>query len=198
MDYKEFNLRRYRQRKQLYRIMLGIEQMINHPELNLVWIMYGVGVEFFKLLCEKLLTSLTVIQIFAPILEKSMQAICIIFPIICAIGIIHFIGECIARKDEADLSLVFGDKHGTKSQPPILISKTKNKKTGVTRREFYSNIPMEQWQEKKEAICDKLSISIVNDISYGGRQKNKGNQITFESTKGRSPKERGAIYDDIL
>ena len=74
--------------------------------------------------------------------------------------------------------------------------KKKDKKSGVTKREFYTAIPMERWQEKKEAICDRMDIHLIGDITYGGKHKNKGHQIYFESAKGRTPTERGALYDD--
>lgn len=49
-----------------------------------------------------------------PMLESvfsvCMTTIIIIFPIICAIGLIQFIGYCFAIKDEADMEIVFGDK----------------------------------------------------------------------------------------
>lgn len=101
-------------------------------------------------------------------------------------------------KDEADLSIVFCNKRNAKSQSPILKHKKRDKKSGVIKREFYTTTPMEQWKEKKEAICDRMDIHLIGDITYGGRKKNKGNHIYFESAKGRKPIERGVLYDDTF
>ena len=108
------------------------------------------------------------------------------------------IGNIFARQDEADLELVFGDKRNVKNQPPMLIFKKKDKKSGVIKREFYTTISMERWQEMKDAICDRMDIHLIGDITYGGRKKNRGNHVYFESAKGRKPMGRGVLYDDTF
>lgn len=116
--------------------------------------------------------------------------------VICAIGLIQFVGFCFAIRDEADMEIVFGDKRDVKNQPPILYYKKRDRKSGVTKREFYTTIPMERWKEKKDAICDRLDIHLIGDITYGGKKHNKGNHICFESAEGRITAEREIMYDD--
>lgn len=67
----------------------------------------------------------------------------------CNIGLIQFIGFCFAINDEADMEIVFEDNKDVRKQPPILFGKKKDRKSGVTKREFYTTIPMERWKEKK-------------------------------------------------
>lgn len=55
---------------------------------------------------------------------------------------------------------------------------------------------MEKWQENKEAICDRLDEHLIGDFSYGGKRKNKGNHIFFETGKGRKVQGRGTLYDE--
>ena len=55
---------------------------------------------------------------------------------------------------------------------------------------------MERWKEKKDAICDRLDIHLIGDITYGGKKHNKGNHICFESAEGRITAEREIMYDD--
>lgn len=198
MNNKEFNEQRHNRKKQQYRFTLGIQQLWNYPLLNLVWVLFAGGVVFLVMAERKYIASVEVYPIFETIFSVCMTAITIIFPIICAIGIVQFIGFCFAIKDEADLEIVFGDKRDVKNQPPMLISKKKDRNSGVTKREFYTTIPMERWQERKEAICDRLDVHLIGDITYGGKKKNKGNHIYFESAKGRNPKERGVLYDDTF
>lgn len=147
---------------------------------------------------KKYVANMNVYPMFEKLFYACMTALTIIFPIICAIGIVQFIGYIFAIRDEADMELVFGDKRDVKNQPPMLISKKKDRKSGVIKREFYTTIPMERWLEKKEAICDRLDVHLIGDITYGGRKKNKGNHIYFESAKGRNPVERGVLYDDTF
>lgn len=198
MDNKKFNEQRHNRKKQQYRFILGIQQLCNYPLLNLVWLLFAVGVVFLVMSERKCIANMDVYPMFESIFSVCMTAVIIMFPIICAIGIVQLIGFLFAIRDEADMELVFGDKRDIKNQPSILIYKKKDRKSGVTKREFYTTIPMERWQEKKEAICDRLDVHLIGDITYGGRKKNKGNHIYFESAKGRNPKERGVLYDDTF
>lgn len=199
MDSKQYNERRYNRKKQWYRIVLGIQQLINYPAINLIWLLFVVGVFVLAKGEEKLISTFIVSPSLAFIFMGCMHFLFILFLIICAIGIIQTIGYITAMKDEADLSLVFyGNRQIVTNEPPILIYKKKDRKNGVTKRECYTTIPMERWQERKEAICDRMDIHLIGDITYGGKKKNKGNHIYFESAKGRKPKERGALYDDTF
>lgn len=198
MDNQNYNIQRYNRKKQRYRLKLGIQQLLNYPVLNIIWLLFGFGVMILAVVVKKISTNLEIHSGLSQIFEGCMKVFMILFPIICAVGVIQTIGNIFARQDEADLELVFGDKRNLKNQPPMLIFKKKDKKSGVIKREFYSTIPLEQWQEKKEAICDRMDIHLIGDITYGGRKKNKGNHIYFESAKGRRPKERGVLYDDTF
>lgn len=198
MNNKKFNEQRHNRKKQMYRLALGLQQILNYPILNLIWLFFAVGVEFLVIAEKKYIADMEVYPMFEPIFSACMTAIIIIFPIICTMGIVQFIGFCFAIKDEADMELVFGDKRDVKNHPPMLIFKKKDRKSGVIKREFYTTIPMERWREKKEAICDRLDVHLIGDMTYGGRKRNKGNHIYFESAKGRNPKERGALYDDTF
>lgn len=198
MNNKEFNEQRHNRKKQQYRFTLGIQQLYNYPILNLVWLLFVVGVIFGVMAERKYIANMDVYPMFESIFSACMTSVIIIFPIICAIGIVQLIGFLFAIRDEADMELVFGDKRDVKNQPPILISKKKDRKSGVIKREFYTTIPMERWQEKKESICDRMDIHIIGDITYGGRHRNIGNRIIIESAKGRKSKDRGVLYDDTF
>ena len=198
MDNKKFNEQRHNRKKQQYRFTLGIQQLWNYPFLNFIWLLFAVGVVFLVIAKNKYIANINVYPMHEGVFFACITAIVIIFPILCAIGIIQLIGFLFAIRDEADMELVFGDKRDVKNQPPMLISKKRDRKSGVIKREFYTTIPMERWQEKKEAICDRLDVHLIGDITYGGRKKNKGNHIYFESAKGRNPKERGVLYDDTF
>lgn len=198
MDNQNYNIQRYNRKKQRYRLKLGIQQLLNYPVLNIIWLLFGFGVMILGIVVKKISTNLEIHSGLSQIFEGCMKVFMILFPIICAVGLIQMIGNIFARQDEADLELVFGDKRNVKNQPPMLIFKKKDKKSGVIKREFYTTISMEQWQEKKEAICDRMDIHLIGDITYGGRKKDKGNCIYFESAKGRKPMRRGVLYDDIF
>mgnify|MGYP000882466080 CR=1 FL=1 len=198
MDSKQFNEERHNRKLQLYRFALGMQQFWSHPILNIVWLLVLCGMAVMKRIMDKWSVGIDTNSILADIYSVSMTIIFIIIPMLCIIGMIQFVGFCFAIKDEADMEHVFGDKRDVKNQSPILISKKKDRKSGVIKREFYTTIPMERWQEKKEAICDRMDVHLIGDISYGGRKKNKGNHIYFESAKGRNPKERGVLYDDTF
>lgn len=198
MDNTKFNEQRYCRKRRKYRLYLGIQQLINYPLLNFLWILFIDGAVFIASEGKKYIGNMIDYPVFGSIVPICMIAMIIIFSVLCVIGLIMFIGGCFALKDEANMEIAFGDKKDVRNQPPILISKKKHRKSGIIQREFYTTIPMERWQEKKEAISDIMNIHIISDITYGGRKKNKGNHIYFESAKGRNPTERGVLYDDTF
>lgn len=198
MDNQNYNIQRYKRKKQRYRLMLGVQQLLNYPILNIIWILFGFGVMILAVVVKNFSTNLGIHSGLSQIFEECMKVFMILFPIICAVGLIQMIGNIFARQDEADMELVFGDKRNVKNQPSILIFKKKDKKSGVIKREFYTTISMERWQEKKDAICDRMDIHLIGDITYGGRKKNRGNHVYFESAKGRKPMGRGVLYDDTF
>lgn len=198
MDNEQYNKERYNRKKQLYRLVLGIQQLLNYPIINLVWILFAIAVICFLRWEQFWVSSFEIPDLLDRVFNGCMKFLEVFFTMMCAVGIIQFVGYITAMKDEADLCIVFSDKRNAKSQPPILKWKKRDKKTGVIKREFYTTIPMEQWQERKEAICDRLDIHLIGDITYGGKRKNKGNYIYFESAKGRKTMERGTLYDDTF
>lgn len=196
MNNNQYNENRYNRKLQMYRIILGLQQMKAHPLINVLWLIFAVGVVLL-VWGEKLFVSkVNAPSIIAPIFHWCMSAILIFFPIICAMGLCQFVGYMFAKNDEADMCLVFGSKRDIRNQPPILIYKKKDRKTGVTKREFYTSIPMERWKENKDAICDRLDVHLIGDFFYGGKKYNKGNHISFKSAEGRIPEDRGVMYDD--
>ena len=195
MDNKEFNERRHNRKKQECRFRLGIQQFWNYPIFNLLWVLYAGGVLLMVIAVKKLVTNMDVYPLFESVFSVCLTIMLVAFPVICAVGLIQLVGFCFAIKDEADMEIVFGDKRDVKNQPPLLIYKKKDK-SGVTKREFYTSIPMERWKEKQQAICDRLNVHLIGDISYGGKKHNKGNHICFKSAEGRMPEDRGVMYDD--
>lgn len=198
MDNKQYIKRHHNRLKTKYRITLGFQQLLNYPVLNFIWLLFAVGVVFLVIGERQLMLRLDVHPLLVPVFGMCMKFALVSIPIICVIGIIYFIGEITAIRDEADMSIVFGDKRDVKNQPPMLIYKKKDRKSGVIKREFYTTIPMERWQEKREAICDRLNVHIIGEITYGGRNRDIGNRIIIESAKGRKSLNRGVLYDDTF
>lgn len=198
MENNQYNEYRYNRKKQWYRFTLGLQQMITHPILNFIWLVFAVGVVFLVIGERRLLSSFEVYPLIYSIVGLCMKFLIVMFSVVSVIGIVQIIGKITAMKDEGDMNLVFGDRRDIKNQPPILISKRTIKKKGVTVREFYSSISMERWKEKKEVICDIMNIHIIGEIEYGGKHNNNGNYIVIKSARGRKPTERGVLYDDTF
>ena len=197
MKNKEFNLQRYNRKKQYYRLSRGIQEMVNHMVLNLIWIPYVIGAVYVVGQVRKLMLALEVYPMLTTVFYASVNTALIILLCACAIGIIQYVGYIFSVRDEADMEIVFGENRTVKNQTPILVYKKKDKKTGVTSREFYTTIPLERWRKKENVICDIMNIHMVCNISYGGKKKNKGNRIHFESLPERNITERKEMYDDI-
>ena len=76
------------------------------------------------------------------------------------------------------------------------MDKRKVKGSNVTMREFYSAIPLEIWNTRKNAIADMMNLHFVEEIQYGG--KADGRRIVIFTAPGRIPTKRGTLYDEEL
>lgn len=195
MNNLEYNENRYNRKKQWYRLRLGIQQLKNYPIINLIWALFIVGIFYLNLCRNIVLNNFDVPQILESIFRGSLWIFEIIFPVLVLIGTLQGIGEITSRRDEADVYRAFSDRRDVKNEAPILVYKKKIKGKNVIIREFYTTIPMERWQHKKEAISDIMNIHIIGDIEYSNHN---GNRIVFKSAKGRKPSERGILYDDTF
>lgn len=186
MNLNKYNENRYRQKKNRYRITLGIEQMMNYPVINSIWIIIGIAIMLLIKVKQLLVSAFDVPQFLVPMYRGCMDFSVSIVSIAIVIGIFQMIGELTARKDEADIALVF-DKADLKIHGnPILISKRKLKNKNIILREFYSTISMNEWEKKRETISDVMNIHFIGKIDYGG--KSNGNIIQFKSAKGEKQK----------
>lgn len=192
----KYNEERYNRKKFYSRISLGIQMIIQKTIINLVWLILIIGYLALIYGESKFMLMYDNKSLLREIMVVMLRITNVIVPTLFAISILETIGDLTARKDEADMILVFGNKRDITNQPPILIKKRFDKRKGIIQREFYTSISMEKWQENKEAICDRLNEHIIGDFSYGGKKKNKGNQIFFETGKGRKIQERGILYDE--
>ena len=143
MDNKEFNERRHNRKKQECRFRFGIQQLWNYPIINLLWILFAGGVVLMVITEKRFVTNMEIYPLFKSVFSACMTIMLVIFPVICAIGLIQFVGFCFAIRDEADMEIVFGDKRDVKNQSPILYYKKRDRKSGVTKREFYTTINQE-------------------------------------------------------
>lgn len=132
-------------------------------------------------------------MIILPVYAVTVKALGVMIPLILARGLIDAIGTLTARKDEALIQMAFKEKE-LRNGSPILIYKRKDKKTGVTIREWYSPIPMNLWVERQEVIADAMNIHFVQNFRYGGRSN--GNRFVMYSAEGREATSRGVLYDD--
>ena len=132
-------------------------------------------------------------KMLLPAYIVTVKALGVIVPVLLLWGFVDVIGTLTARKDEALIQMAFKEKE-LRNGSPILIYKRKDKKTGVTIREWYSPIPMNLWVERQEEIADAMNIHFVQNFRYGG--KSNGNRIVMYSAEGREATSRGVLYDE--
>lgn len=187
-------IKRRRKRKQQYlRVRLGILQLMHVPSLNLVWLPIIAGAVFLWVEKDMVFKFFDVPGLLFPIYRCVVMALVVLIPILCVIAMLDVIGERTARTDEAKLYIAFSAKE-LRNGCPILMEK-RNVKGDVTIREFYSDIPMKSWIEKKEELADAFNCHFVGEqIFYGG--KSDGKRIVIVTAKGRKPVPRGNLYDD--
>lgn len=177
------------------RLRLGINQLIYKRIWNSLWLLVGLVTAISVRVKIELLELLKLPQTPDFILNISLTMLIILITIIAVFEILKAIGELTARKDEAALIIAFSAKD-LRSGHPILMNKRKIKGTGVTVREFYSNIPYDVWIANKEVIADSMNVHFVEEIKYGGKGNNNGKRIILTTAKGRKSTDKGILYDD--
>lgn len=186
-------IKQRRKRKRLYlRLRLGVLQLVHIPLLNLVWIPILAGTVFLWMEKDIALTLFEVPGLLFPIYRCAVMILMVLIPILCIIAVLDVIGERTARIDEAKLYVAFSAKE-LRNGCPVLMDK-KNVKGNVTIREFYSDIPMKSWIDKRDEIADAMNCHFLEDLCYGGRSD--GKRIVMVTAKGRKPVARGDLYDD--
>lgn len=172
---------------------LAVSQMKQRPLLLILAIPIIV---LTVIIWEKMDFAFTVFDVpnmILPAYTVAVKVLGVIIPFFLLLGLVDVIGTLTARKDEALIQMAFKEKE-LRNGSPILIYKRKDKKTGVTVREWYSPIPMNLWVERQEEIADAMNIHFVQNFRYGG--KSNGNRIVMYSVEGREATSRGVLYDD--
>lgn len=181
--------------KQFYRIRLGILQLVYRPILAILLIPIAVMTILLLLEKEKLYSVFEMPNFLFSIYKYSVNIIVVLIPLIVLFGLLDFIGNLTARKDESALQEAFNTQQ-LRNGSPILINKKRIKGTNVTICEFYSSIPLKIWLENQDSICDCMNIHLVEKIRYGGRCNANGRKIVLHTAKGRKTTERNLLYDD--
>lgn len=172
---------------------LAIGQMKQYPLLLLFIIPIIALTVIIWVKMDYAFAAFDVPKILLPVYTVTIKALGVIMPLILVWGLVDVIGTLTARKDEALIQMAFKEKE-LRNGSPILIYKRKDKKTGVTVREWYSPIPMNLWVERQEEIADAMNIHFVQNFRYGG--KSNGNRIVMYSAEGREASSRGVLYDE--
>lgn len=175
---------------------LAIGQIRQYPLLLIFTIPIIIMAVIIWSKIDFVITVFNVPKIILPVYIIAIQLIGVLIPLLLVWGLIDIIGTLTARKDEANIQMAFMEKE-LRNGSPILMYKRKDKKTGVTVREWYSPIPMKLWIERQDEIADAMSIHFIETFKYGG--KSKGNRIVMRSAEGREfLKAQNPVYDKEL
>ncbi len=151
----QYILESWIRKRNLYRLKLGVEQMINYPLLNILLLLIIVLTVYFWVKVESVLAfSVDVPKLLVLVFTIVIKVLGILIPLLLLFLLIDTIGTFTAKKDEARLQMAFRGVE-LRNGSPILIRKKKDKKSGVTVREFYSPIPMKLWQDCRDEIAEQ-------------------------------------------
>lgn len=189
----QYILTKWNRKRNFCHWKLGIMQMIQFPLLNILLLPIIILTLTIWVNMDYLFAVFDVPKIILPLYTVITKAFGALIPLLLVWGMVDVIGTIIARKDEALMQMAFNEKE-LRNGSPILMYKRKDKKTGVTIREWYSPIPMKLWVEHQEEIADAMNIHFVQDFQYGG--KSNGSRIVMYSAEGREVMARGVLYDE--
>lgn len=191
MKYNKYLTQRRNRLLHYFRLRLGVQQLINKPLLNIVLIPVIIMFVILWKEKEKVMYLFDVPKILFSTFRFSVSLMAIMIPILLLLLILETIGKLTARKDEVALLIAFDPKE-LRNGCPILMSKKKG--TSAIRREYYSDIPLHKWEEKKSAIADAMNIRFLEEIQYGGRSN--GKRIVIYTSSGRKAENRETLYDE--
>lgn len=194
MKCENYNTKRLKIIKNFCRFALGLQQLFYRPILNIIWFILPLIVWFIYEIKNMFMTLTGIPSILKSILIIALNTLLFIMPLIIIIFVINSIAEMTARSDEADLIMSFNAKE-LRNGNPKLIYKNKSYKNQITKRKYYSNIPLYIWQERSKDIADIMNVNII-DIYFGGKNKDNSKIIVLETTNGRKPADRGILYDE--
>lgn len=189
---KQFYIKRY------LRIRLGLLQLKNKPFLNIFSISIIMSSLFIWCKRESIFNIFNIFnfpQIILPIVQTIIYIALILIPIMLLVYMLIIIGELSAQQDEYNLKIAFSESD-LKNGCPILMNKVKIKNTEVTKREFYSNISMKNWEKNLDNIVDAMNVHLVESLNYG--KNANGKQIVMYTSNTRKPHKRGVLYDEEL
>lgn len=201
MNYKKqdsYNKAKRNRVKVYFRLKQGLYQLIYRPYNSLVPLL--LVLLFFVLWGNRdtIFSYISVPESLRSAYNFSLSIIAIVVPLILLLGFLKLLGDKASIHYEACLIMAFSPKE-LRNGHPILISCKKVKGTDIKVMEFYSQIPMQIWLDKKEGIADMMDIHFVEpSIEYGGKKGNNGNRIRLYTAPGRKRLERGPLYDDEL
>lgn len=193
MKHDKYLTQRRNRLLQYLRLRLGVQQLFNKPILNILLIPIIILIVILGKEKEKIISLFDVPEILFSAFHFSVSFMAIMIPLLLFLLILESIGKLTARKDEVALMIAFEPKK-LRNGCPILMSKKKLKGTSVIKREYYSDIPLYVWEERKNAIADAMNIRFLEEIQYGGRAN--GKRIVLYTSSGRKAESRGKLYDE--
>lgn len=135
------------------------------------------------------------IPLFSEIWAYTVDALIVLLTLIALLMVLAALGTPYQAKriEEALKHVGVVDRYGF---PPILLSRQRDKSSGITTMTFYSRgISKELWEKKRQKIEEVLNMHQIEDVKYGG--KHNGNYIILTVAKGTERIERSeTLYDD--
>lgn len=195
MEHDKYLTQRRNRLLQYLRLRLGVQQLISKPLLNILLIPIVVLSVILWKEKERAICLFHVPEVLFSAYRFSVVFMVIAIPLLLLLLILDYIGKLTARKDEVALMIAFSPKD-LRNGCPILMSRKKIEETNVTRREFYSDIPLHIWEERENAIADALNIRFTQRTQYGGRAN--GKRIVMYTVNSRLPADMGNIIDKEL
>lgn len=180
----------------LLRLFMGLQQLIYRPYKNLCFLAL-VGLFSIVWKCRYTLFGFGVVPKYLTSIYQYLVAVMLLIALVLfLLLLIKQIGCWSSKRDEGCLIVAFKPVD-LRNGYPILISKRKLKGTDVVRREFYTMIPKNRWEELQEEMADSLNVTFVKPcIEYGGKRKDKSYRMVIYTTPNRRHKERGILYDE--
>lgn len=184
----------FNRKRNMYRVVLGIEQIVLKPFL--ITLLLPFPILFFIVWVNRflLVSSLNIAEAFYDFNVLVISILCVVLSVIFVIGIISLIGEIVAKKHERTITDAF-EKNDLRMGEPILISKKRDKNNRITTFVFYTKIPIDIWMERKIYIQSALKGRLIENCSYYRKNMHK---IVVKVSDDIEMQKRKNCYDEFI
>lgn len=181
----------------LLRLYAGFKEILKNPIYGVILVILTISFGYVWTKRFSFIDFMSLSEFMTILYMYSVSFVLIMTYILTVLMYLKTLAVLTSRKDEMKLVKAFNDAKKEVSRP-IRISKTISK-SGIIKRKFYTDIPLDIWEEKtvQAHIETKMNEElIIPRFENGGKYKNDTRIIVMYTKSKKNIKKGNQVYDD--